>query len=250
MNKISVEKLQKIKYLSRRGFSKRTICRDLKISKNTAIKYLGVDPSYKKSPTKFQISYTKQTGEIMGIFAGDGSQYFYPKNYQYTINVHVGKVNNDYLLYVKQLFEKHFQRKFHISEDAHTFRVRTYSKALFEYFSHFLDYDSTSKHSTVKLKIMDVSKSFKRGFVKGLFDTDGSILYKKKENRIRISFNTTSEGLARQVKTILVDFGYSYSYYSQQHKKWKKRYCFQLHQESVTRFLKDIRPFKAERLGW
>lgn len=40
-----------------------------------------------------QPRFSEKEGEIAGIFAGDGSQYFEPKAYYYEVNVHFGGHN-------------------------------------------------------------------------------------------------------------------------------------------------------------
>ena len=161
-----------------------------------------------KNGTIFKLNikpaFTRKEGEIAGIFAGDGSLYFEPKSYHYTVNIHFGKRNKEYALYVKNLYETFFNKKFRLEKsNPTTIRITTYSKEIYNFFKNYLDYNPKIKHSTVKLKTNKFPLNFKIGFLKGLVDTDGCIWVSKEEKRCKITFCTTSEQLAYQVKDIL-----------------------------------------------
>ena len=200
---------------------------------------------------KLNQRFTEKEGEIVGIFAGDGSQYFDPKGYHYQVNIHFGSKNKDYVFYVKNLFEDYFNHKFNFFEDKkrHTIRLRINSKKVFNYFKHYLDYNSKTKHSTVKLKSLNLPKEFIIGFLRGLIDTDGSVLYNKYENGINVSFCTTSLELINQVKQVFDEYNFKYSYFVRKHKSYKDLHNIKLWKRSVEPFLNHIKPFKVKRLG-
>ena len=137
-----------------KGVSINIISKSLNLGKSTIYHYYKKIKGKKYKEPEFKVSFSEKEGEITGIFAGDGSQYFEPKRYHYEVNIHFGAKNLEYLFYVKELYEKFFNKKFRIEKsNPTTLRLRTYSKKSYYYFTNYLDYDPRIKHSTVRLKI-------------------------------------------------------------------------------------------------
>lgn len=205
-----------------------------------------------KNGTIFKLNikpkFSEIEGEIAGIFAGDGSQYFEPKSYHYENNIHFGGHNYQYAIYVKNLYEGFFKKNFMFrKESLNRYRLRTHSKEIFYFFKNYLDYVPQIKHSTVKLKSLDFPRGFKRGFLRGLIDTDGSISFIKNEKRIRITFYTTSKELAYQICSILFEFKINNSLHVQkrEHRDEKPVYSVIVWKDSTDRFINLIKPLKA-----
>lgn len=232
------------------GTSINKISKLLGLGKSTIYYYYKKIKGKKFKEPQFTVNASEIEGEIVGIFAGDGSQFYAQKQGAYQINVHFGIKHELYANHVKTLFEKYFNKKFWVSYEkaGRTIRIRTQSKKIFYYFSNYLEYIPQIKHVTVKLKTMDLPQKFKKSFLRGLFDTDGSILYNKQEHRVRISFSTTSSELIKQVKLILDELNFKYGFWIRKHEKFKDVYVVYLWKESTDRFLKEIRPFKAQLL--
>lgn len=207
--------------------------------KNGTIYKLNIKPSYSGSD-----------GEIIGIFVGDGSQYFEPKKYHYEVNVHFGVINYDYALYVRTLYERFFQKKFRLQLDSPTqLRLRTCSKEIFNFFYNYLLYDRHKKHSTVRLKSVSFSNKFNISFLRGLFDTDGCLKEISRENRIKIFYTTTSKVLAAQVHKLLNELKIKNKVYIRKEPKWKDVYIVNVWKESTNKFINIIQPFKAIKCG-
>ena len=212
-----------------------------------------------KNGTIFKLNikpaFTKKEGEIAGIFAGDGSLHFEPIGYHYTVVVHFGLKNLMYAVYVKNLFENFFGKRFRLEKsNPTTIRIITYSKEIFYFFKNYLDYNPKVKHSTVKLKTNKFPLDFKIGFLKGLVDTDGCIWFSKEERRHKISFCTTSEQLAYQVKNTLseLDIKTGLSVQVRKYRNEKPVYYINIWKCSVDRFINIMEPLKArtERGRW
>ena len=80
------------------------------ISLDKILRKVMIDYPYKNirgrnygEPT-FRVRGSGKEGEIVGIFAGDGSQHFYKPGYHYRTNIHFG-VYPEYIFYVKELFD-------------------------------------------------------------------------------------------------------------------------------------------------
>ena len=255
MNKsrLSEKELKEIISLIKKGKSLNSIVKLTGKNKTTVYYYFRKIKGRKYIPINLNPGYSEKEGEIVGIFTGDGSQYFDSKGYHYQVNIHFGTKNKKYALYVKDLFEKYFGHRFNWQEDksGKTLRLRINSKIIFNYFKNYIDYNPKLKHCTVKLKTLDLPSKFKIGFLRGLIDTDGSVLYNKYERRINVSFCTTSFELITQVKQLLDEFNFEYSYFIsiRKHKNYKDLHIIKLWKNAVEPFLKFIEPFKAKILG-
>jgi hypothetical protein len=188
-------------------------------------------------------TYSELEGEIVGIFAGDGSQHYSAKKSHYRVNVHFGLHAREYAEYVKRLYEGFFKKTFRLNTDV-TIRVRTQSKDIFNYFKNYLAYDPWIKHVTVRLHTLNVPREFKIGFLRGLVDTDGMVKYRTERRRIRVAFYTTSIELHQQCRQMLTEFSFSYGAHTLLRENYKPIHIIQLHQASVIPFLNLVRPFK------
>lgn len=248
MKRLSTQKKEKIKILFDKGLSKHKIARMMNISR-TAVRYIcGHKGKYFPPIKKIPVTYSEKSGEVAGIFAGDGSQYFAPKSYHYTVNVHFGMKNLKYLLYVKELYEKFFNKKFRIEKsNPTTLRLTTYSKEIYNFFKNYLDYDPRVKHSTVRLKNIKFPLNFKIGFLRGLLDTDGTIARIEHERVRRISYCTTSEALAAQIFDIITNLKFKCGLYKNRrpYRNEKTVYYVNIWKNSVDKFINLVKPLKA-----
>ena len=161
MPRLSLQVRNELVLLINRNVSINKISKKLNLAKSTIYYYYKKIKGRKIPLPKFEIGLSEKEGEIVGIFAGDGSQYFNKKNYKYEVNVHFGQHNYDYLLYVKKLYESFFNKKFFIvKEHKIPRRIRINSKAIFYYFDNYLTYKKSSKHNTVELRSLEFPKKF------------------------------------------------------------------------------------------
>lgn len=229
------------------GNSINEISRSLGLGKSTIYYYYKKIKGKKFVEPKFKLSNSRLEGEINGIFAGDGSQYYDKKRGHYEVNVHFGAKNYWYAEYVKKLFDDFFHKKFRLNWDSETqIRIRTQSRKIFEYFQNYMSYDPHIKHCTVKLQ-SHCSPAFKIGFLRGLFDTDGCISYGKYQ--ARIFYTTTSKVMAHQVSSILISLGIVNSIYVRHPKNEKIVYIVNILAKGKNRFIKTVKPMKALRAG-
>ena len=204
---------------------------------------------YQKAKIK-QIGYSKIEGEIVGIFAGDGSQHLDKDRGSYAVSVYFGNRNIDYAIYVQRIFEEHFRKEIPLRKATdHAIKLDTKSKDIFLYFHNYLDFEPKVKHCTVKLKKMDLPPEFLIGFIKGFLDTDGWISKAKDRIEPRIGFSTTSKELAKQIKEIMVLFNVKSGLYTidKSHVNEKTVYNIQIWKESVNKFLNVVQPFKLKK---
>jgi hypothetical protein len=248
---ISIPIKIKIIDLIKRGVSINNISKITKIGKSTIYYYYKKIRGRKNKLLNLNPSYTMKEGEIVGIFVGDGCHHFEKKGYHYFINVYFGIKNRDYLIYIKNLYESYFKKSFRIIIYQNKSVITTYSKEISEYFKNYIDFNPKIKHSTVKLKTLNLPIEFKIGFIKGLLDTDGCIFFNKSEKRKRIYFTTTSLELAKQTVCMLKeDFDVPCSMYTilSRYKNRKDTYNTYILSKGVDKFLNIFKPFKNKGL--
>ncbi len=178
MPRLSSETKREVIKQLKEGVSLNKISNQFGIYKSTLYYYYKKLNGKKFKEPQFTPTSSEIEGEIVGIFAGDGSQFYEPKNCGYEVNVHFGNHRSDYAKYVEQLFESYFNHNFWLLFDKNSIRLRTKSKKIFHYFKNYLTYDAPMKHFTVKLNTLNLPNDFKIGFLRGLVDTDGSVLHR------------------------------------------------------------------------
>lgn len=248
---LSTELRNKICSRIRKDISINKISKEFHLGKSTIYYYYKKIKGKRFVEPEFKLRNSKLEGEINGIFAGDGSQYYDAKRGSYEVNVHFGAKNHWYACYVKQLFENFFHKKFRLQYDSETkIRIRTQSKKIFHYFSNYLSYDRQIKHCTVKLND-NCSSAFKTGFLKGMFDTDGCMCYIKTENKFRAFYTTTSQVLATQMGNILTELGIIHSVRSRRPTAPNEKlvYTVDIWRAGTNRFINVVKPMKSIRAG-
>lgn len=231
----------------KRGDSLNKISRATGINKSTIYYHYEKMFGRKYKLPHFSPVASEQEGEIVGIFAGDGSQYFEPKRHSYEVNVHFGEHKRAYAEYVKALFESFFNKRFRLyQEKSGKLRLRTQSKSIFHYFSHYISFIPQIKHATVSLKTLEIPLGFKQGFLRGLVDTDG---YVKRDTsgRLRICYYTTSKRLASQIQALLQEQDMQSSLRVVHDKRgYKPLFTIYVLSSSIDTFLKTVNPYKAQ----
>src|SRR3989344_2311619 len=236
----------------RNGESLGSISRRTGIWKSTLYYHYKRIHGKKYKEPKYSIRFSEKEGEIVGIFAGDGSQVYCKSNCNYQTNIHFGDYKG-YISYVKELYEKYFNKIWRLNQDSRkdccvTYRMRMVDKKIFNYFSNYIDYNPHHKHNTVRLKTLKVPNRFKIGFIRGLIDTDGTIC-KERTGRLRIAQYTTSRSLAKQITRIITSFEITCYRYERKRKGYKRIYINVISARDIGRFLKTFKPFKGRKFG-
>lgn len=230
--------LQKLTSLTSSGSSLNKISKELKLRKTTVYYHFRKirGRTYQKPIFKFESD--KLLGEIIGIFAGDGSSYFSKQNYHYQIRIHFGIRNSVYTDYVKLLFEKSFGKNFLRKKDGPDKEVlQILSKDVRLFFHKFLIFDDKDKSHSVKIKDSYINnREFMLGFIKGIFGTDGTISGRK------TAFYTSSEILKNQIVNFLEENKIKNSTYPDNRTKLPV-YQIYIWKENVNRFNGLIIPF-------
>ena len=222
----------------RNGLSLKKIARTLNLSKTTVYYHFRKIKGRTYSAPRINFPSEECRGEVLGIFAGDGSC-FIDGNYHYVVRVHCGK-DAAYAEYVKTIFSKCFCKKFWLHGPPNNLCVEISSKRIYHFFTSSLAFDPPKKASSIRLQTTKLSNSFLRGFLRGLVDTDAHI----SKIRRRIFFCTVSSQLAGQISDISLKLGFVHSRVVANRTGGNKdlHYIYIL-SSSINNFLSQVKPF-------
>lgn len=217
----------------------------LNLSEKTIYKRLKI-LQIKTNPSK-KLSYCNQRlnisipnkrsddlAEFFGIMLGDGK--LSPNQMLVTL----GNKENKYVLYVKQKIETIFKTPVNISvrkkgyHDVYISSVKL-SRWLKD---EGLVYNKVKSQVDIPLWILS-KNSYCESFIKGFFDTDGSIY--KIRNGIQISLTNRSIPLLKSLQNILIKLEYNVSHIS----------CYKIYVtkgKDINRFFKEIKPANSKHI--
>jgi DNA-binding transcriptional regulator WhiA len=149
---------------------------------------------------------TPEMAEFYGIYIGDGNIILNKKRRQYRFKISSNK-NTDYE-YVKRrvqfLINKLFKTKskIYLYKNMNYFECYFYSKKIIEHLVHLFELDENDvRKDRLSNKILK-NDDLKKYFLRGLFDTDGTI-YKKYGDYAQIGFRIYNASIFNSVLTFL-----------------------------------------------
>ena len=138
MKRLSGDEVERICDYVKLGHSLNKISKKLDISKTTIYyHYIRIKPKRETKP--FNLSDEEKVGEVVGIFAGDGSLTT-DKNYHYIVRIHLGTYMEDYADYVRNLYEDIFNKRFRKYIDRSRITLITQSKDIYNFFFNYLNF--------------------------------------------------------------------------------------------------------------
>ena len=188
----------------------------------------------KKTIPKIQLD--KNLSEIIGVLNGDG----HISRFKYEICVSGNKLEKHYLLYLKNLFESVFKIKFKISKLHSGLKLRAYSKELSEFLVNLGLPQGTKK---AKLKIPSFihnTPTFKKSYVRGLFDTDGAIYIRRKKEPV-IEISNIDIKFLKQIKNLLLKLNFNFGL--------GKNKIYLYNKNKISHFFSEIKPANNKHLN-
>jgi len=175
------------------------------------------------SGVKLPDKLSPDLAEILGIILGDGHLDLkkYPKSPHYVLNIS-GSLSEDYNYYIDeinpmffQLFNKEFKFVFQRENE---FFARVSSKAIATFFKNLgVKPGKKVDNNEIPDKIMNANDEIKKAFLRGVFDTEGSIAFKKNTKGFHVGPTITlamkSEKFVYQLRTILCSFNFNPAVY-------------------------------------
>lgn len=148
-------------------------------------------------------SLNEKLAEVLGAINGDG----YVSDINYEISITGSKLDKDYHQHLKEILENLFDLKFKLICQESKVRLKTYSKEL----AHFLNktYDVPLGKKTGRLRIPKKlnKKKLLIAYVRGLFDTDGSIYIRRKKD-IVVEIISINPNYLAEIKNVLKTLGF------------------------------------------
>lgn len=192
---------------------------------------------------------TEELAEEAGIFAGDGSLNIYSRNHRIVI---AGNRVED-AQYYKETVLPLLLRVYNASPklvfwSEGTIGVYLTSRAIGSFKNRVLGFPlGPKKHIQVPPAILKSSKKMRAAFIRGLFDTDGTLYfegkYGKKPYYSRIQITNTSKELVEQVFEMLTSMGFtpSVNIKNKRRKRWRLAYDICIRGKTAThKWFKDI----------
>jgi len=183
-----------------------------------------------KKPSKI----TSSLAELIGSLAGDG--HISNINYEIAISGHI-KLDKEYLhknisKIFKDLFEVNVKNKEHLATN--NLRIVINSKELVEYLTTEFKLPIGKKKGRLHIpkQIKNTNKLLKN-YIKGLFDTDGSV-YLRRGNSLVVSIISRDPNFLEEIRSSLIKLGYDASV------SGKNLYIYK--QDQIRRFFFDIQP--------
>lgn len=177
-----------------------------------------------------------------GAMIGDGN---------YTRKDKLGFANhekdNEILHYVNNAMQLVVKKRLKQSDSQHHTIYDQESRNLFLKYFGFPDMDhldpkAYTKNKSTPSKILSCSKEAMRGYLQGLFDTDGHVSESEKGDMREVGFTNTSERLVREIQSILLKYGIISSITDRQRETWNRSYELKITGQDLVLF--------AERIGF
>jgi len=178
---------------------------------------ISLSPRDKAKGLKLPKKMTSDLAYLIGVFAGDGSLGYRPNKYEYSLKC-VGNPKDEKEFYreiIKPKFKKVFglQLNIQLFDKGTTFGFRVFSKSLVMYLTKMIGLPLGSKYNSLKVPpIISSNTGLTKQFIKGLFDTDGCISFKKRYRDYPyypvISFSSKSKTFTKEIAEWLKNNGF------------------------------------------
>lgn len=210
-----------------------------KWQKIAKIKLIGIKKIKKEKYLKKElptIHLNNSFAEILGILNGDG----HVSSLNYEVSVVGNAKELAYAFYLKNLFEKTIRLKFNLVFDDSKFKLRSYSINLFNLLTK--EYGLPKGNKMGKLKIpakIKYSRELLISYIRGLFDTDGTIYVRRKKEKV-LEISSGDLKFLTEVHHLLNSFGFNTKLY--------KKHLSLYNQEEIVRFFNLVRPSNSKHI--
>lgn len=165
-----------------------------------------------KKGIKLPKKITPKLAEEIGMQFGDG--FLSEKRYDYRLKGNPADEKEYYLNYIKPLFKELYNVDIKLKESWKSFGFELYSQAIWQFKTKVMGIKPGKKYTIVipdKLKVKNIK--ILTSFIRGLFDTDGSLRFKSRYGYKKyypvIEISLTSKEVVKEVGEILRMFGFN-----------------------------------------
>ena len=204
---------------------------------------IKIDPhlqtiNIKNKPEKIKISQLNEKfAEFLGALAGDGHM----NKVTYEISISMDKdLDKQYAKQVLKLYKELFDIKArtYIQKDYNKIKCFAYSKELVNYLSNKYNIPIGKKKGNLRIpKQIKNNKPLLRAYIRGLFDTDGSI-HRHHPKTAMLGIISRDPAFIKDVKQALVKLNFTVSLSNKNLYIYKKK--------EIDRFFKEIKPSNAK----
>ena len=174
--------------------------------------------------------------EIFGVLNGDG--HINKLNHEICV---VGSVlERDYFDYLKHLFEGSLHLSFSIQPQNTKLKLRAYSKQLADILHEDFGLPKGNKLGKLNVpKQVLLKKALLKSYVRGLFDTDGSVYLRRNKDQV-VNISSADKMYLMQIKEALNSLGVNSSI--------SKKNIYVYKKQDVDKFFKIIKPANSKHL--
>jgi len=237
MTKITEEVLDHIKS----GLSLNAISRKTGFAKSTLYYHYKKLLGCKYVRPFFVISASETEGEIIGAFAADGGSCIKDN---YRVAYFFGADEEGYARDFGELLEAYFHKKpfFYLTKKHNIIRTGHRSKSIYYFLRTYLDWNPPKTYS-VKLKRLNLSADFLKGFLRGYLDCDGYV------GPYGAQFVGVSKNMMYQINEILQKLGFTanISAYKNKNKNYAVCYFVRLRKAETIKLIEFIKPRNNKR---
>jgi len=179
----------------------------------------------------------EELAEILGALNGDGHLSGISNEISVTCS---RELDREYIFHLKELFEKKFGISFKIVIQGGAIRIRTYCKELVEHLNKRYGLPiGKKKNNLVIPKPVKENPELLRAYIRGLFDTDGSIYVRRKKDFI-LEIISVDKRFLEELKMSLKGLGFECG------TSGKNLYFYQ--KNMIKRFFDEIKPANSKHL--
>ncbi len=241
MTRLSSKVKDKIISLIKRGKSLGKIINLTGTKKTTIYYYMRNIRGMKYTPVKLNLENKEIIGEAVGVFAGDGYYANDKKRWDRRIKICFNKNEENVIKYYQRSFEKLAGKAPSIVTSKSIKIMQLHSGKFCDFILSYVDFGQR-KVATIELKNKKLLKerSFVKGFLRGLIDSDGYVRKSRKE----IYYGSISNKLFKDFLDGLDLFGFKYKTYLQK-SAYSDFHKVRICGDEVDKFIKIINPAKA-----
>lgn len=185
-----------------------------------------------------------EIAEIIGAHIGDGSMGKYKNGYIISFCGHPIE-EKYYVKWVAQIYLKYFGVNPRIRKWSRILGFQIFSKEIFDFFLSLGIPSGRKNNIDIPISIKNSNKKVIASFLRGIFDTDGTIYFEKRKKLYypRIQLKITENKLANSINTILKNkFGINSTLYSRKERiNWKMSHFVEIRgKENLDKWLGEI----------
>jgi len=208
-----------------------------------------------KNKFKTPTSMNCLLSEEIGLHLGDGSMNYYNNKGLFQLRGHINDDKDHYILRIKEIYKHVFNIDVSLREmpSSGVYGFQIWSNELVNYKHKILGLPLGKKVDFTIPKDIIENGGFAKSFLRGYFDTDGCLYLEKKNGKLypRIEMASISEKFFEEIRLILTNLGFKYSYYTENRKKygWKELHKIIIRGNNMTsKWFSEIKPANPKHL--